>query len=171
VNRPNPVTGNRLASVEQLLAPPSRAPAATQQVPQQQAPQQPSPQPQPAPQQQPVQIASATPVAPQQVRATASQSAAGQQAEKPRIWLQLASGSNAGALPDQFKRMKSRHRELFEGISGYVAEGPDRARLLIGPFKSSRDAEVFAEDLASVNVDAFSWTSPVGQAIRKLSSE
>jgi hypothetical protein len=67
--------------------------------------------------------------------------------------------------------MKSRHRELFEGISGYVAEGPDRARLLIGPFKSSRDAEVFAEDLASVNVDAFSWTSPAGQAIRKLSSE
>jgi hypothetical protein len=107
-----------------------------------------------------------TPVSPEQVR-----TAANQQAEKPRIWLQLASGSNAGALPDQFKRLSSRYKDLFDGISGYVSEGPDRARLLIGPFKSSRDAEVFAEDLASVNVDAFSWTSPAGQAVRKLTSE
>ena len=110
-------------------------------------------------------MASATPVRRDQV------STAAQQAEKPRIWLQLASGSNAGALPEQFKRLKSRHKDLFEGISGYVADGPGRARLLIGPFKSTRDADVFAEDLASVDVDAFSWTSPAGQAIRKLTSE
>jgi hypothetical protein len=111
-------------------------------------------------------MANVTPVRPQQVRSAASQAE-----EKPRIWLQLASGSNSGALPDQFKRLSTRHKELFDGISGYVAEGPDRARLLIGPFKTSRDAEVFADDLSSVNVDAFSWTSPAGLAVRKLSSE
>jgi hypothetical protein len=156
VNRPSPVTGDRLASVEQLLASPTPSAASSQPTPRQQAPQP----------QQPVQMASVTPVSPEQVR-----TAANQQAEKPRIWLQLASGSNAGALPDQFKRLSSRYKDLFDGISGYVSEGPDRARLLIGPFKSSRDAEVFAEDLASVNVDAFSWTSPAGQAVRKLTSE
>ncbi len=157
VNRTSPVTGDRLASVEQLLRAPTQQPAPQQQaLPQQAVPQQ----------QQPVQMASATPVPSEQVRSTANQSA-----EKPRIWLQLASGDNAGALPGQFKRISSRHKELFDGISGYVAEGPDRARLLIGPFKSSRDAEVFAEDLSSVDVDAFSWTSPAGLAIRKLSSE
>ena len=161
VNRTSPVTGDRLASVEKLLAAPMQQPA-----PQQPAPQQPVPQQQAAPQQQPVQIASVTPARPQRVRSAATQAE-----DKPRIWLQLASGSNAGALPAQFKRLSARYKDLFDGISGYVAEGPDRARLLIGPFKTSRDAEVFADDLASVNVDAFSWTSPAGLAVRKLSSE
>ena len=48
---------------------------------------------------------------------------------------------------------------------------PSASRLLIGPFRSPSDAEIFVEDLESVRVDAFSWTSPPGQAIRKLSTE
>ena len=62
----------------------------------------------------------------------------------------------------------------------YVLElcGPERAAtypavagLLIGPFRNSKDADIFAEDLASVRVDAFTWTNQPGQAIRKLPSE
>jgi hypothetical protein len=60
---------------------------------------------------------------------------------------------------------------LLDGISGYVAEGPDRARLLIGPFKDKADANIFVEDLESVDVNAFSWISRPGDAIRKLSTE
>ncbi len=74
-----------------------------------------------------------------------------------KIWLQLASGPNADALPDQFQRIKSRNREMFDGIKGYVAKGSDRSRLLIGPFRNSTDAETFAEGLDSVN--AFRWTN------------
>lgn len=88
-----------------------------------------------------------------------------------RIWIQLASGPNSTALPDQFSRMKNRNRELFEGISGYVSEERGKARLLIGPFRNSEEAGIFAEDLASVHIPAFTWTSQPGQAIRKLSSE
>ena len=37
---------------------------------------------------------------------------------KPRkLWLQLASGPNAEALPSQFKRIKSRNRDLFDGMT------------------------------------------------------
>ena len=90
---------------------------------------------------------------------------------RPRLWVQLASGPNSAALPDQFARLKRWHREVFEGISGYVAEGSDRSRLLIGPFKNRHDAGIFIEDLASVNVNAFSWTSRPGDAIRKLPPE
>ena len=90
---------------------------------------------------------------------------------KPKVWLQLASGPNADALPDQFKKMKSRNRDLFEGISGYVAEEPNKARLLIGPFASNKDAEIFAKDLQTVRIDAFSWTNTPGQPLRKLSTE
>ena len=88
-----------------------------------------------------------------------------------RLWIQLASGANATELPGEFAKIKRRNRDLFEGISGYIAEEPGRARLLIGPFRNSEEAGIFAEDLASVRVDAFTWTNQPGQAIRKLPTE
>jgi hypothetical protein len=136
-----PMSGDRLASIDELLRPNASAPPSR-----------------------PVQVASIP------SRAQPSSSASSP-ATRPRIWVQLASGSNAAALPDQFQRMKRRNRELFEGISGYVAESADRARLLIGPFKSVADANIFVEDLETVRVNAFSWTSPPGQMIRKLPTE
>jgi hypothetical protein len=138
-----PMSGDRLASIDELF----RAPAAS------------------APQR-PVQMASIPP----QIRAQLPPSA-GPSAAKPRLWVQLASGTNSGALPEQFRRLKKRNSDIFEGLSGYVAETPDRSRLLIGPFKSPADANIVIEDLESVRVDAFSWTSPPGQTIRKLSTE
>jgi hypothetical protein len=88
-----------------------------------------------------------------------------------KVWIQLASGPTSTNLPDQFDRIKKRNRDLFEGINGYIVEEPGRSRLLIGPFRNSEDANIFAEDLASVRVDAFTWTNQPGQAIRKLPSE
>ncbi|NUT00226.1 MAG: tetratricopeptide repeat protein [Sphingomonas sp.] len=88
-----------------------------------------------------------------------------------KLWIQLASGPNAAALPEQFSRMKKRNNNLFEGVGGYVFEEPGRARLLIGPFRNNDEANIFAEDLASVHIDAFTWTSQAGQTIRKLPSE
>jgi Flp pilus assembly protein TadD len=88
-----------------------------------------------------------------------------------KVWIQLASGPNSTSLPGQFDRIKRRNRDLFDGINGYIVEEPGRARLLIGPFRSNEDANIFAEDLASVRIDAFTWTNQPGQAIRKLPSE
>ena len=88
-----------------------------------------------------------------------------------KLWLQLASGVNAASLPGEFRRLKSRNRDLFEGISGYVAEERGKARLLIGPFRNADEADIFAQDLETVHIDAFTWTSQPGQTIRKLSTE
>ena len=83
-----------------------------------------------------------------------------------KIWLQLASGPNESALSDQFARIKSRDRELFDGIRGYVAKSSDRSRLLIGPFRSATDADTFAADLETVDVNAFKWSnSPSDQIV------
>ena len=90
---------------------------------------------------------------------------------KHRYWVQLASGQNAGALPSQFDRIKSRAGELMEGLKPYVAQEPDKVRLLIGPFANSADARDFAEGLGSERISAFSWTSDPGQLIRKLPTE
>jgi hypothetical protein len=57
---------------------------------------------------------------------------------------------------------------MFDGIKGYVARSPDRSRLLIGPFRSSADAETFAEGLESVN--AFRWTNSEVDTIVPLGS-
>jgi hypothetical protein len=115
-------------------------------------------------QSQPVQVAYAAPPTPATVQRTAP-------VQEQRVWLQLASGANADALSDQFHRIKSRNRDLFKGISGYVDKGSDRARLLIGPFRGSSDADIFAEDLQTVGVDAFKWTNSASDRIVPLASE
>ena len=141
---------DRLASIDDLLrAPePSAGPA-----------EQPSWQPAPT-----VQVAYAAPVR----RATPPVRSG--PADR-KVWLQLASGPNAEALPEQFRRMRSRNRTLFDGISGFVARGSDRARLVIGPFRGNSDAEIFQEDLHSVGIDAFSWTNSESDRIVPLGTE
>ena len=143
-----PMSGDGLASIDELLRPNTVSPTGPQTI------------------DRPVQIASIPP----QARAPSGGMPV-TVGTRPRVWVQLASGSNPSALPEQFRRMKSRYRDLLEGIGGYVAETPGRSRLLIGPFKNSSDANVFVEDLESVSVDAFSWTSPAGLLIRKLPTE
>lgn len=142
-------SGDRLASIEAMLSAPSAVAV-----------------------QPPVQVASVPAVSRQQIASADNRApASGQAYASRRIWLQLASGHNAAALPDQFRRLKTRGRAVLEDIHGFIVEEPGRARLLIGPFKNSEDASIFAEDLASVRVDAFSWSNQPGQIIRKLSTE
>jgi Flp pilus assembly protein TadD len=138
------VTTDRLAGVDQLL----RAPAAPQPLAQQTVYRPPAPA---------TQVAYAAPV-----RTTPGQR---------KIWLQLASGPNAAALQGEFRDIKARHRDLFDGIPGYVAKSPDRARLVVGPFRSASDAETFAEDLQTVNIDAFKWTNSPADQIVPLGTE
>jgi hypothetical protein len=88
-----------------------------------------------------------------------------------KIWLQLATGADADQLPQQFERIRARKPSLFTGLGGWVAEGSSRSRLLIGPFHSKDDAQMFADALASVRIDALSWTSQPGQVVRRLSTQ
>lgn len=103
--------------------------------------------------------------------ANASTSSPLTRVQAKKIWLQLASGLNADALPSQFNRIKSRNRDLFDGISGFVAKGADRSRLVIGPFRTASDAETFAEDLQSVDVNAFRWSNSESDTIVPLGTE
>jgi Flp pilus assembly protein TadD len=145
------VSTDRLAGIDELLRSPPPA----------------QPNWQPAPPPAPVQTAYVAPV----TRVPQAQQPGVASSRPGRIWLQLASGSNADALSPQFNRMKSKNRELFEGIKGYVARSPDRARLVIGPFRSSSDAETFAEDLETINVDAFKWTNSESDRIMPIGTE
>ncbi|MEO8454385.1 MAG: hypothetical protein ABI454_04440 [Sphingomicrobium sp.] len=148
------VTTDRLAGVDELLRQP--------------APAQPSWQPaqQPSWQTQSTQVAFSAPVNRQQL---SSQSAS--QFPPRKIWLQLASGSSADALSGQFERIRSKDRDLFDGITGYVAKSPDRARLVIGPFHSASDADTFAADLDTMKVNAFKWSNSPSDQIVPIATE
>ena len=148
---PVPPSGDRLASIDQFLSPPAAPAPAPAYTPPTTA----------APVRQPVRVAS---------NATPNRTV-GQQVSTKRFWVQLASGRNPSALPAEFRRIKTRHREMLKGLSPYIAESGDRSRLLIGPFKDRDDASIFAEGLESDGVSAFSWIAPDGQIIRKLSNE
>ncbi|MFL6734123.1 MAG: tetratricopeptide repeat protein [Sphingomicrobium sp.] len=146
-----PLGGERLAEIDNLLRPP-----AVQHGP-------------PAPVTSNVVSAppiAATPNPPRQAPAASTSATA-----HKRFWVQLASGPNADSLPGEMRRIRSRSDELLKGISGYIAEEPGKVRLLVGPFRSSEDADTFAEELESMRVGAFRWVSPAGQPIRKLTNE
>ena len=138
------VSTDRLSGIDALLQPPAAA------APQPAWQQPPLQQPQARPQ--PVQVAYPAPPRPSTVQRTP-------QVSQPKIWLQLASGRDERALSTQFAEMKSHNHDLFEGITAFVAEGGDRARLVIGPFRGSSDARIFADDLHSVGIDSFRWTN------------
>ena len=139
------VTTNRLAGIDDLLR-------------------QPAPQPQqPAYRPAPRQAAYAAPVR----RAPAAAYAP----TKPKIWLQLASGSNPAALSGQFRQIKSKNGDLFDGIPGYIAKSPNGTRLLVGPFRSTRDADTFADDLRTVDVAAFKYSNSPADQIVPLGTE
>jgi len=85
-----------------------------------------------------------------------------------RYWVQLASGTDQNALGAQFDRIAQREPDQFKGIRPYVAEVGGRFKLLVGPFHSASDSTTFVEILSDAHIDGFSWTSPEGQAVRKL---
>jgi len=144
---PTGVPGDRLASIDALLKSP---PPATARQPVQAAPRQVT------------QVSYSVPVTRQQtVRTTPAPVAR-------RVWLQLASGSNPAEFADQFRRIKSRGEDMFDGIQGYVAKAPDRSRLVIGPFRNSTDAQTFADDLQDLHITAFSWTNSPSDTIVPL---
>jgi cell division septation protein DedD len=103
--------------------------------------------------------------------AAASASATVSASRQKRFWVQLASGANAAALAGQMRKIRAQSEDMLNGISGYIAEEPGKARLLVGPFRNSGDAETFAADLETLNIDAFRWISPEGQPVRKLTTE
>lgn len=125
-----------------------------------------APPPAPAPQ-----LAYAAPPKPKVAAPVASASAPLTRVRAKKVWLQLASGLDAEALPSQFNRIKSKNRTLFDGISGYVAKGADRSRLVIGPFRSATDADIFKEDLQSIDVNAFKWSNSETDTIVPLGRE
>ena len=87
-------------------------------------------------------------------------------------WVQLAGGSHQDRMASEYKRLSAKAGKLLKSRSGYVTEGKDYFRLLVGPFDSKGDAQDFVNKLEKEGVDGFSWTrTPAKIKIEKISSK
>ena len=105
----------------------------------------------------------------------AAEKKAKEEAEKLGVpgtnWVQLAGGSHQDRMGTEYKRLSAKAGKLLKSRSGYVTEGKDYFRLLVGPFDSKGDAQDFVNKLAKEGVDGFSWTrTPAKIKIEKISS-
>ena len=86
-------------------------------------------------------------------------------------WVQLAGGSHQNRMEREYKRLSAKAGKLLKSRPGYVTEGKDYFRLLVGPFDSKGDAQDFVNKLEKEGVDGFSWTrTPAKIKIEKISS-
>ena len=90
---------------------------------------------------------------------------------KGTYWVQLAGGSNQNRMANEYRRLSAKAGKLLKSRPGYVTEGRDYFRLVIGPFDSKSDSQAFVNKLEKEGVDSFSWTrTPAQIKIEKLSS-
>ena len=90
---------------------------------------------------------------------------------KGTYWVQLAGGSNQGRMATEYKKLSAKAGKLLKSRPGYVTEGKDYFRLVIGPFDSKSDSQEFVNKLEKEGVDSFSWTrTPAQIKIEKLKS-
>lgn len=85
-----------------------------------------------------------------------------------RSWVQLASGANVAALPREYGRIRSKAEKALAGKTAWTTRAGATNRLLVGPFKTAKEAQAFVNDLAKDKVNGFAWTSAAGQEIEKL---
>ena len=87
-----------------------------------------------------------------------------------RVWVQLATGRDTGALGFDWRRMSKSAAELFKGRQGYVAAWGQSNRLLTGPFSNAAAAQEFVSKLKKEDVASFVFTSKEGEEIKPLSA-
>lgn len=86
-------------------------------------------------------------------------------------WVQLAGGANQDRMGAEYRRLAAKAGSLLKSRSGYVTQGKDYFRLLVGPFATADEAQDFVTKLAKAGVDSFRWTrNPAQIRIEKLKS-
>ncbi len=84
-------------------------------------------------------------------------------------WVQLAGGSNQDRMGAEYRKLAAKAGSPLKSRSGYVTEGKDYFRLLVGPFKTASEAQEFVTRLDKAGVDSFRWTrNPAHIRIEKL---
>lgn len=106
--------------------------------------------------------------------ATNAKTAAADAKKKPappqhpaRIWVQVAGGANASALPKEWARLTDQAAEI-KGKGPWTAKNRATNRLLAGPYKNTDEAQGVVSRLRKAGIGAFQWSSNEGEAVEKI---
>ncbi|PSJ38382.1 SPOR domain-containing protein [Allosphingosinicella deserti] len=92
-------------------------------------------------------------------------------AEPARVWVQVAGGANKTTLPKEYDRLKAKAPKLLATRSAWTAPLKATNRLLVGPFKTEKEAQAFVNELSKSKLSGFAWSSAVGEKVEKLSAK
>jgi Flp pilus assembly protein TadD len=87
-----------------------------------------------------------------------------------RIWVQVAGGANANALPREWSDVTAKAAEL-KGKGPWTAKNRATNRLLAGPYKSDGEAQAAVARLRKAGIGAFRWNSDDGEAVEKIGAK
>lgn len=86
-------------------------------------------------------------------------------ANPSRLWVQIGSGSNQGALGFTFDRYAKKHSSLFRNVKGGHSDWGRTRRLLAGPFSNRAAAQKFLDGFKAAEGDGFIFTSANGEEV------
>jgi len=89
-------------------------------------------------------------------------------ANPARHWVQLAVGDNVSALGFDYRKFAKKHPDAFKGQSGWTAEYGQTRRLMVGPFKTAKDAKTWEADYRKAGGDGLATATTDGQEVAKL---
>ncbi|WP_242115850.1 SPOR domain-containing protein [Sphingomonas lacusdianchii] len=99
--------------------------------------------------------------------AEAAKLAAAKRADPERHWVQVAGGANVAGLPAAWAVMAGKAPAL-KGRQAWTTPLRATNRLLTGPFKTDDEAQAFVNTLRKSGVQAFAFTSEVGQKVTRV---
>lgn len=99
--------------------------------------------------------------------AEAAKLAAAKRADPERHWVQVAGGANVAGLPAAWAIMAAKAPAL-KGRQAWTTPLRATNRLLTGPFKTDDEAQAFVNTLRKSGVQAFAFTSEVGQKVARV---
>lgn len=124
--------------------------------------------------QEPVRLAEAFVPAPAKAAAKPAAKPATEKKKEPqptdprRIWVQIAAAQDKSAFPAEFKRLKRKAAKPLASQTAWTAPLGRTNRLLVGPFKTEKEARDLVNELSKVEIDSYSWVSDAGETVEKL---
>ncbi len=91
--------------------------------------------------------------------------------EPARIWVQLAAGANKNVFPAEYKKMQAKAPKLLSGKTAWTAPLGATNRLLVGPFKTDKEARDLVNALSAVKVGSYPWKSEDGDKVEKVAAK
>lgn len=91
--------------------------------------------------------------------------------EPARIWVQLAAGANKGVFAGEYKKIQAKAPKLLSGKTAWTAPLGATNRLLVGPFKTDKEARDLVNALSALKVGSYPWKSEDGDKVEKVAAK